>query len=179
MISQERKLSTAEFPSAHLHSKTVVIRKYKQRVPEAIGLRVPRRATQTGTRVLRRPRVLIVEDSLLIAMFIDEIAQSCGCDIAGTAYTLQEAREALARHDYDAVLLDIGLQTDRSFEIADVLSERKVPFAFLTAYEEILEPRHQNVPILLKPFSTDALVRTVHGLVGLKERATGALPLAG
>ena len=138
-----------------------------------------RGAIQSGAGLLGKPRILIVEDTLLIAMFIDEIARFSGCDVAGISYTLQEAREALGRHDYDAVLLDIGLQSDRSFEIADVLLERNVPFAFLTAYEEILEPRHQNVPVLLKPFSTDALVRTILRLVGLNEAATDALPLAG
>ena len=132
------------------------------------------RATESGGGLRPRPRILIVEDTILIAMFIDDIARFCGCDVAGTSYTLQEAREALGRHDYDAVLLDIGLQTDRSFEIADVLLERKVPFAFLTAYEEIIEPRLQNVPVLLKPFSTDALVRIICALVGLNGAAADA-----
>jgi CheY-like chemotaxis protein len=134
-------------------------------------------ARHPAIRLRPRPRILIVEDTLLIAMFIGEIAQSCGCDVAGTSYTLQEAREALGRHNYDAVLLDIGLQTDLTFEIADVLLERKVPFAFLTAYQDIAEPRHQKVPVLLKPFSTDALIRTILDLVGLDE-ANRALSIA-
>ena len=128
---------------------------------------------------LRRPRILIIEDTLLIAMFLNEIAQSCGCEITETAYTLQEARDAISGHNYDAVLLDVGLQNDRTFEIADVLMRRNVPFAFITGYAEILEVRHQDTPVLLEPFSTDALINTICGLVDAETPVADALTFAG
>jgi DNA-binding response OmpR family regulator len=115
----------------------------------------------------RWPRVLIIEDTMLIAMLLEELVRECGCEVVGPVLDIESARRAVARHDYDAVLLDIGLDAGKSFDIADVLLERNVPFAFVTAYHNVLEPRHQRVPIVTKPFRTVALMNTVKGLLGL------------
>lgn len=118
-------------------------------------------------RAIHLPRVLIVEDTALIAMFLEDIVRECGCEVAGLAFNIETARQAVARANYDAVLLDIGLDGDTSFEIADLLLERGVPFAFVTAYHKILSPRHQKVPLILKPFSSASLMNTVRSLVQL------------
>jgi DNA-binding response OmpR family regulator len=115
------------------------------------------------------PRVLIIEDTVLIAMLLEELVRECGCEVAELAFDLESARRAVARHDYDAVLLDIGLDAGKSFDLADVLLERGVPFAFITAYHNIFEPRHQKVPIVSKPFSTTSLMNTVKSLLGTME----------
>jgi CheY-like chemotaxis protein len=112
-----------------------------------------------------RPRVLIVEDTALVALMIKELVRECGCEIAGIASSLKDARQA--RHNYDAVLLDVGLPGGKTFEIADMLTESAVPFAFVTAYQEALEPRHWKVPVILKPFSTALFTDTVRMLTGL------------
>ncbi len=113
----------------------------------------------------RLPRVLIVEDTVLIAMLLEELVRECGCEVTELAFDIESARRAVARHDYDAVLLDIGLGAGKSFDIADVLLERGVPFAFITAYHNILEPRHQSVPVVSKPFNTTVLMNTVKSLL--------------
>ncbi len=111
------------------------------------------------------PRILIIEDTAVIAMLIDEIVRVAGCEVTGIAYSMETARAALARHDFDAVLLDLGLGSERTYELADVLLERGIPFAFVTAYQDILEPRHKTAPVLHKPFSTELLLTTVRQLV--------------
>jgi DNA-binding response OmpR family regulator len=118
-------------------------------------------------RARHLPRVLIIEDTVLIAMLLEELVRECGCEVTELAYDIESARRAIARRDYDAVLLDIGLDAGKSFDIADVLLERGVPFAFVTAYHDILEPRHQKVPIVHKPFSTAVFMNTVKGLLRL------------
>ena len=42
------------------------------------------------------------------------------------------------KRNFDAVLLDIGLDGPYSPEIADVLSETAIPFAFFTGYDSLL-----------------------------------------
>ena len=115
----------------------------------------------------RLPRVLIIEDTVLIAVLLEELVRECGCEVVGLATDIESARQAVARRDYDAVLLDIGLHEGKSFDIADVLLERSVPFAFVTAYHDISEPRHRKVPVVSKPFSTTLLMNTVKSLVQL------------
>ncbi len=126
----------------------------------------------------RLPRVLIIEDTVLIAMLLEELVRECGCEVVEPAFDIESARLAVARHDYDAVLLDIGLDEGKSFDIADVLLERAVPFAFITAYHNILEPRHQNVPVVSKPFSSTVLMNTVKGLLQIVDHPA-AVTLAG
>ena len=122
---------------------------------------------QQLTTAERLPRVLIIEDTVLIAVLLEELVRECGCEVVGLATDIESARQAVARRDYDAVLLDIGLHEGKSFDIADVLLERSVPFAFVTAYHDILEPRHRKVPVVSKPFSTTLLMNTVKSLVQL------------
>jgi DNA-binding response OmpR family regulator len=121
------------------------------------------------------PRILVVEDERLIAELMADIIREAGCYVAGIAPDMAGARVAIARADYDAVLLDYGLNQTLATDLADLLIERDVPFAFVTGYpHEILEIRHQHVPLLMKPFASDMLARTVRALVNLPPEAPGS-----
>jgi CheY-like chemotaxis protein len=114
----------------------------------------------------RRPRVLIVEDEALIAQCLDELVCSLGLDVAAIAHNLPSARKAIGTCSFDVALVDLRLGFEVTTEIVDVLQERGTPMAFITGYDEALEPRHSTVPLLQKPF-TDAQLRAVlEGLVG-------------
>ncbi len=54
------------------------------------------------------PRILIVEDEVIVRRSIGAIAEKLGCSTA-EAGTLQVAREALVGSDFDVVLLDLAL----------------------------------------------------------------------
>jgi CheY-like chemotaxis protein len=99
------------------------------------------------------PRILVVEDELLIALMIEEMLRESGYRVSGTAHTIILARQELARRNFDAVLLDVNFDGRPRPELADLLVERAVPFAFVTGYDYVLEPRHENVPVLQKPFT--------------------------
>jgi hypothetical protein len=61
---------------------------------------------------------------------------------------------------------------------ADLLVlERGVPFAFVTGYDDILEPRHQDVPLVTKR-SDELLIATLRRLVALDNPSCGSLPIA-
>jgi DNA-binding response OmpR family regulator len=114
----------------------------------------------------RSSRILIVEDELVLAKLIAEAVISLGYTVSGIACNLAEGRDEFGRRNFDAVLLDIGLDGHRSREIADVLLERRTPFAFVTAYDEAAEPRHARVPLLHKPFNYEQLEVLLKTLVG-------------
>ena len=52
---------------------------------------------------------------------------------------------SFAKRDFDAVLLDVNLGGEYNPETADLLLEMGVPFAFVTGYDYVVEPRHDNV----------------------------------
>ena len=138
-----------------------------------------RRLLMTSPRSQRRSRIrprriLIVEDDLVIALMMEEIVREMGCAVSGIAGTLGMARLQFAKRDFDAVLLDVNLGDEYNPETADLLLEMGVPFAFVTGYDYVVEPRHQEVPLLQKPFSTVQLRLLVEQLVGSVPSRDGA-----
>jgi DNA-binding response OmpR family regulator len=114
----------------------------------------------------RAPRILIVEDELLIAVLIREMVREIGYRVSGTAPTLAMARLEFAKRNFDAVLLDLNLEGQQHPEIADLLLEYGIPFAFVTGYDYLVEPRHEKIPILQKPFAPAQLRALLETLVG-------------
>jgi CheY-like chemotaxis protein len=106
------------------------------------------------------PRVLIVEDEIVVALFMEDILAEFGYEVVGVASRLEEA---LAREaDYDMAVLDVHLNGKNVFDFADKLAEAGTPFVFATGYgERGLPDRHRGRPVLQKPFSPDELKRVL------------------
>ena len=135
--------------------------------------------TRSHQQSRARPRrILIVEDELVIALMMEEIVREMGCAVSGIAGTLGMARLQLAKRDLDAVLLDVNLDGEYNPETADLLLEMGVPFAFVTGYDYVVDPRHDNVPLLQKPFSSIQLRVLVEQLVGSVRSGDGAAQTA-
>nr|WP_281414451.1 response regulator [Rhizobium sp. ARZ01] len=106
-----------------------------------------------------KPKILVVEDEPLLAMEIEADLQENDFLVVGPAYDLETARQAIADHRCDAVLLDANLHGKRADEFADILVERKIPFVFVSGYgREALPPKFKNVPLVSKPFDPKHLV---------------------
>jgi CheY-like chemotaxis protein len=101
----------------------------------------------------RPPRILIIEDELLIALLIEEMVREIGYRVSRVAYTMAIARQEFVKRNFDAVLLDINIGGRYQPEVADFLQNMGVPFAFVTGYDYLIVPRHQTVPVLQKPFT--------------------------
>jgi len=107
-------------------------------------------------------RILVVEDTLLVAEMIEDALHDLGCDVIGPAPRLQRGLALAGEAGLDGALLDVNLAGERCFPIADALTERGVPFAFLTGYGDAgIPPEYQLVPRLAKPFD----LRSLEGLV--------------
>jgi DNA-binding response OmpR family regulator len=112
------------------------------------------------------PRILVIEDEPLIALMIEEMLQEAGYRVSGVAHTMAMARQEFAKRSFDAVLFDLQIGGRYHPETADFLLDRGVPFAFVTGYDYLVEPRHQTVPVLEKPFTPEQLRAIVENLVG-------------
>ncbi|MBK1658812.1 HWE histidine kinase domain-containing protein [Paracraurococcus ruber] len=112
-----------------------------------------RAAATPGVR-LRGRRVLVVEDSALVAMELESALAAEGVELLGPAATLAEARALLRADPPDAALLDVELDGEQVFPIADLLAEQGVPLAFATGYEAgaVLPARFVGARVLVKPF---------------------------
>jgi len=105
------------------------------------------------TDALEGVRVLVVEDEYFVAILIEEILESAGCVVMGPIPRLLEALDAVDHEDYDVAVLDVNLAGERIDPVADALSERNVPFLFVTGYgASALPGEYAERPLLHKPF---------------------------
>jgi DNA-binding response OmpR family regulator len=116
--------------------------------------------------VVGSPRILIIEDEWMIVDLMDNLLREFGYTVAGTAHNIHSARHEIAKRNYDAVLLDIGLGDEHSPELADLLKDAGTPFAFVTGYDHAAATRHADVPLLHKPFSPTQLIEQLEKLIG-------------
>jgi DNA-binding response OmpR family regulator len=112
-------------------------------------------------------RVRIVEDDVLLAMFVEDCLQDAGYEVVAAAACLQEVLALPQSLALDAVVLDVNLGGEMSFPVVDVLLRRHIPFVICSGYDRTkisALPRH--VPKVSKPFTPqqviDALAATLH-----------------
>jgi len=118
------------------------------------------------TDKLEGVRVLVVEDEYLVAILIEEILESAGCIVMGPIPRLPEALDAAHYDDCDAAVLDVNLAGERIDPVADALSERNVPFLFLTGYgANALPGEYAERPHVCKPFRMADLLCTLSSVV--------------
>ena len=111
-------------------------------------------------------RILIIEDDWIITDLIANIVLELGYSVSGIAGTFATACRELNKRNFDAALLDIGLDGQHGPEIADRLLQMKLPFGFVTGYDSPFKERHAMVPLLHKPFTVVELDDLLEKLVG-------------
>ena len=139
----------------------------------AIGLELTPQASSANPP----SRVLIIEDELLVALMIEEICRGAGYRVSGVAHTFQMAQDELAKRNFDAVLLDISVVARCHPKTAIYLRAKDIPFAFVTGYDYLIDPRQEKVPVLQKPFTPvqlRALLETLVGPVSLRGKSARA-----
>jgi len=120
-------------------------------------------------------RVLLVEDEALVAMMIQECLTEYGHSVVGPIGRAAEALAAAKQGEFDAAILDINLSDGMAYPVAEILSQRGVPFAFVTGYEaDTVDERFSNVPVLQKPIERQMLQRLF-----VSNAASAAAPYAG
>jgi CheY-like chemotaxis protein len=95
-------------------------------------------------------------------MLIQDMLTDIGCEIAGLASRFNAAIEKAKSLRFDVAILDINLNGDRTFPIADALVKRGLPFIFATGYGAGGLPTPlQETPVLHKPFERRDLERAL------------------
>jgi CheY-like chemotaxis protein len=111
-------------------------------------------------------RILVVEDEYLIRMLLEDMLSELGYEVAGAVGTIAEA-SALARNgEFDLAILDVNLDGEEIYPVAEILAARSLPFVFVTGYGEnsLAEP-YRNRPTLQKPFQSEHLQKTLATLL--------------
>lgn len=99
--------------------------------------------------------VLLVEDSLLIAMDTEDVLLGFGVGEVRLASSVDHALAEIGRQAPDFAVLDLNLGSETSLPIARELQRLGVPFVFATGYGEkaMLDPDLKGVEVIVKPYS--------------------------
>jgi len=103
-------------------------------------------------------RVLLVEDENLIAVLLEDMLAELGHSVVGPVARLGKALEMAESAAIDLAILDVNINGEQAYPVADALAARGIPFVFSTGYgERGLPPRYRGHPTLQKPFQQDEL----------------------
>ncbi|MEO6717689.1 MAG: response regulator [Novosphingobium sp.] len=118
--------------------------------------------------IARIRRILVVEDSVLVVMMIENAIVDSGWSVVGPAAQLAEAKELAAVESFDAALLDVNLGGEMSWEVAAILADRNIPFVFTTGYDAAtaLPQQFADRPVVGKPFAPEQIVAALGELLG-------------
>jgi CheY-like chemotaxis protein len=98
-------------------------------------------------------QVLVVEDEMMVAMLLEDMLSDIGCTPVGPARTVKSALKLIEQAVFDIVILDVNLNGDETYPIADALATRAIPFAFASGYATSgLRKEYRSIPFLQKPF---------------------------
>jgi CheY-like chemotaxis protein len=117
-------------------------------------------------------RLLVLEDEALILLDLEQTLAEAGVETVLLAANNEDALAIVEGADLDAAILDVNLgRGGRSYDVARRLKQKGVPIVFSSGANEIADGFH-DVPLVLKPFSTEQLVNTLRN--ACSERDTAA-----
>lgn len=113
--------------------------------------------------MLQKPKILVVEDEIIVAVNLGQKLKKLGYELVGITSSGEEAIQKAEENHPDLVLMDINIEGNLDgIETAEVLRNRfHTPVIYLTAYadESTLDRAKKTEPLgyIVKPFESDQL----------------------
>lgn len=99
-------------------------------------------------------RILIIEDSPVIALATEEMLLASGHVPLGPAANMASALDLVEREEMDAAIVDLNIRGSKSFSLLSILARRGVPFLIVSGYADWKMPDEWSErPRLQKPFN--------------------------
>ena len=116
------------------------------------------------------PKILVLEDSPIVALDIEEELRRLAIGEVVLARDVAEAMAVLDEGDVACALLDHGLQDDTADAVAERMRAERLPFAWISGRET---PGDNAEPTLEKPFTSEEMARVIGGLLDGGSREAG------
>jgi CheY-like chemotaxis protein len=112
-------------------------------------------------------RLLLVEDELVVGLFMHELLEAIGYRATDPVGRLSDAMAMAAKERFGGAVLDMNLNGEIIYPLAELLTEQSVPFIFVTGYApHSVDPRFTAVPILQKPVLQEDLADILQDILG-------------
>jgi CheY-like chemotaxis protein len=115
---------------------------------------------------LKGRRILVVEDSPVVAPFTAEILSELGCTVVGPAPNMAAARELIEAGGFEAALMDVHIRGERVFPLCEMLEASGVPFVLTSGYADWEMPeKWTDRPRLPKPYTIEEVEEALSGIL--------------
>jgi CheY-like chemotaxis protein len=105
---------------------------------------------------------------MMILMLIEDMLAELGCESVTAAAAVDQALALIETQVFNAAMLDMNLNGNKSHDVADALAARSVPFVFSTGYNALdMRDGYRDRPVLKKPFPYEELVEVLTRLLSL------------
>jgi len=119
---------------------------------------------------MSNPCVLIAEDEMCLAMMLEDLLVDGGYRVLRAARVADAVRLIESGQRIDAAVLDVNLNGEQVYPVAERLRERGVPLLFASAYGAPgLAEEYREFPVLPKPYPATAVVPAIERLVEAAE----------
>ena len=103
-------------------------------------------------------RVLLVEDSPVVAIATEGMLGDLGCVTVGPAGNMATALELAEKCEFDAAIIDINIRGTKTFSLLKILDRRQIPYLISSGYADWTMPDElTDRPRLPKPFGAELL----------------------
>jgi DNA-binding response OmpR family regulator len=116
-----------------------------------------RQSRSQGICMLRdKKRVLVLEDDAFVAIMLEDMLTESGYEVIAVG-NLKSAIQLAASEQIDFAIIDINIDGQVAYKVADNLTERHIPLLFVSGQDKQLGLRYGAIPLLRKPFLPEDL----------------------
>jgi CheY-like chemotaxis protein len=120
---------------------------------------------QSMSAELSGRRILVIEDSPVLAPFTADVLAELGYAVVGPAPNMAVAREMVEAGEFDGALMDVHIRGERVFPLCELLAAINVPFVLTSGYADWTMPeKWDDRPRLQKPYTIDQVEEVLSGL---------------
>jgi FixJ family two-component response regulator len=111
------------------------------------------------TKELANRFILVVEDESIVAIDMASIISMAGGRVIGPFQSIGQGLRFREFRHIDAALLDISLNGEPVFKLADAIAKQDIPIVFLSGRGiDIVPPEHRQSQFLSKPCETRSII---------------------
>ncbi len=111
-------------------------------------------------------RILVIEDSPVVAEAADDMLRDMGCVVVGPATNMAPALEMAGEEQLDAAIVDINIRGGKAYPALRILHSRGIPLLLTSGYADWTLPEEwQDRPRLAKPYTPNQLREALLGLL--------------
>ena len=112
-------------------------------------------------------RILLVEDSPVVAEASEDMLRDMGCEVIGPATNMATALQLAADEEIDAAIVDINIRGGKAYPALRILRSRSIPFLLTSGYADWSMPEEwREEPRLAKPYTPNLLRESLLELLG-------------